>query len=120
MKTARVLRWVVMASVGTLAACGGISDIGSGDDPGTGGTDGMGAAGRGKEPNGRGAVSMGASSGKDPGTGMPIGGKDPGKPDPGTGTPILCMSDAECQGKAPDALCQMCADGSVACQKSIC
>jgi hypothetical protein len=109
MKPTKMLKWVVLASVGTLVACGGTSAIGSGDE----------------DPNGM---------GKSGSTGMNEGGHEPGtgaKPGMGTGGAMAaggtgqsmggatqaCMSDFDC---ATDDYCEMCADGSYLCPKAFC
>jgi hypothetical protein len=110
MKPKKMLRWVVLASVGTLiVACGGgISQLGSGDDPemgesgstSTGGTDGD------PEPN-------------KGGTGMAVAGKGSGTAGTGS-TPggELCRVDQDCTDYG--APCEPCADGSLACNKTYC
>jgi hypothetical protein len=115
MKATKALRWGILASLSTsllaLAACGGVSDIGSGDDPskagstGVGGTKGMGAFGSGASANG--AASMGAQPN--------VAGKDPGV---GGATLELCMTDADCPN--PGSPCEPCADGSYACNRTYC
>jgi hypothetical protein len=117
-----ILRWVTLASVGMVAAaCGGVSDIGSGADPdgkagsanGTGATDGMGASnstgakGGTGSSNGTGASNMGAA----PGT----AGKDPGVIPGDMGQ---CATDLDCPGA--DKPCDTCYDGSIACYKPYC
>ena len=120
MKPTMILRWVTLASVGmVVAACGGVSDIGSGADPdgkagsanGTGATSSTGAS------SSTGATGMGAATstgatgmGAAPGT----GGKDPGGVLPGT----ECATDLDCPGA--DAPCDTCYDGSIACYKPYC
>lgn len=114
MKSNKVLRWVALVSLGVLGACGGVSDIGSGDEPqsgksgstgmSTGGTQAEGATGN----VGNGAQSMGAignRSGNDPGTG----------PRPGL---ERCMTDRDCP--VYDTPCEPCADGSFACNRAYC
>lgn len=108
MKTTRVLRWVVLASVGTIVACGGVSDIGSGDeDP-----NGMGANGAGAKPG----TGTGAS---EPGTGAKPGMGTGGTNAVGGGSSAgECMSDSECA--VDDGPCEVCADGSYLCPKAFC
>jgi hypothetical protein len=120
MKSKKVLRWVALVSLSALGACGGVSGIGSGDDPGmgksgstgTGGTKGEGATGNaGKGAEATGATSMGASAG--------VAGKDPGVAGTGAAPGMEpCKSDMDC----PDygAPCEPCADGSYACNKTYC
>lgn len=110
MKPKKMLRWVVLASLGTtVVACGGgTSLLGSGDDPEKGGSSSMSSGGTESEPGpGTGGASM-ATAGKAPGTAGK--GTDPGIE--------LCMVDADC----PDygAPCEPCADGSLACNKTYC
>ena len=120
MKATKIVRWGLVASLSTslllLAACGGVSDIGSGDEPGlgkagsdgttTGGSKGMGANGTGANANG--ATSMGANGN--------VAGKDPGV---GGATPIdICMTDADCPN--PGSPCEPCADGTYACNRTYC
>jgi hypothetical protein len=102
MKTTRVLRWVIMASVGTIAACGGVSDIGRGDnDP-----NGMGNTGKG----GSGVGATGSGTGGKAGAPMGVGG----------GAPVgsECMADFDCAVDAGP--CQMCEDGGYACPSAVC
>jgi hypothetical protein len=114
MKATKVLRWGTLASLGAslvlLSACGGVSNIGSGDEPskaGTGGTS-MGLGGsKGMGAYGTGATSMGAS-GNVAGKGMGVGGS----------TSELCMTDADCPN--PGSPCEPCADGSYACNRTYC
>jgi hypothetical protein len=111
MKPKKMLRQVVLASLGiVVVACGGgITNLGSGEDPGMGesGSSNMGTAGT-KDPGtaGKGGSGMGTAGTKDPGT----AGTDPGTE--------LCMVDEDC----PDygAPCEACADGSYACNKTYC
>jgi hypothetical protein len=112
MKPKKLLRWAVLASLGTVVvACGGgVTNLGSGDDPGgESGSANMGTAGT-KDPGtaGKGGSSTMGTAGKDPG----MGGTGT---DPGTET---CMIDKDC----PDfgAPCEPCADGSYACNKTYC
>lgn len=109
MKSTRVLLWITLAGLGSLAACGGVSDIGSGD-PGKAGSVGTAVGGsKGTGANGTGASSMGATSN--------VAGKGPGTGTSGGGFPVeLCESDMDC-GAAP---CAICADGSYACDKTYC
>ena len=117
MKSTKVLRWVALVSVSVLGGCGGVSAIGSGDDPGkggktsisTGGTKGEGANSMGASANGA-TTSMGASAN--------VGGKDPGMPGGGATMVELCKTDMDCGD--PAAPCEPCADGSYACSKSYC
>lgn len=103
MKSMSVLRWVTLVSVSVLGACGGVSNIGSGDDPSKGGSASMGGS-EGKGAENTGATSMGAQS--TGGTGM------------GAAPNVECMSDMDC--KNPLAPCEPCADGSFACTKALC
>jgi hypothetical protein len=128
MKPKNILRWVALLGVGMLAACGGVSAIGSGDDPvmgkagsvnmgtansSTGGAMGEGATGKGAEAN---APSMGASS---MGAAASTGGKDPGSAGKGAeASSGMCMSDTDCPNLG--APCEPCADGSYACNKTYC
>lgn len=113
MKSTGALKWITLASLGLLAACGGVSDIGSGDDPGkagslgttTGGSKGTGANGTGANANG--ASSNVGASGKDPGTGAS-----------GGVSGVECKVDMDCG--AISAPCEPCADGSYACDKTYC
>jgi hypothetical protein len=111
MKPKKMLRWVVLASVSTVvAACGGgVSSLGSGDDPSIGksGSSSMSTGGTKGDPDpGKGgSLSMAGKGSGIAGTGI-----DPGSE--------LCMSDKDC----PDygAPCEPCADGSYACNKTYC
>lgn len=135
MKSNQVLAWALLAGVGLLGACGGISPIGSGDDPmggtagkkssGTGGTGmGEGATGNvGKGAESTGATSMGASanmggtgSGGDGGMGnvAAVGGTGMGAA-PGM---EMCANDMDCVNYG--APCEPCADGSYACNRTYC
>lgn len=116
MKSTKILRWITLASFGAsltaLAACGGISDVGSGDQPGEAGANGTATGGsKGEGANGTGAsASMGASSN--------VAGKEPG---PGTGGSVaveLCATDEDCT--SPGGPCEPCADGSYACNRAYC
>lgn len=115
MKATKMLKWVIVGSVGTLAACGGVSDIGSGDEEpgmGTGATSSTGA----KPGTGSGGAM--ATGGYEPGTGAKPGMGSGGTIASGGATPGgACMTDFEC---AVDDVCQMCADGSVVCPKAFC
>jgi hypothetical protein len=111
MKPKTELRWIALGSLGLmgalLAACGGVSDIGSGDDPKAGESGTSGGA------KGIGASSTGATS---TGAMANIGGKDPGV---GASPNVeLCKSDMDCAGFG--APCEVCADGSYACDKTYC
>ena len=107
MKSTRVLKWITLASWGTLAACGGVSDIGSGDEPGKAGSVGTTTGGS----KGTGASSsMGASAN--------VAGKGPGPGTSGAGSGVECKVDMDC-GVA-SAPCELCADGSYACDKTYC
>lgn len=116
MKSKKSLRWVALVSVSVLGACGGVSAIGSGEDPemgksgsssvGTGGTKGEGASGTGAGTTG--AVGMGAAAGKEPG--VAGSGAGPGME--------KCSSDMDCPSYG--APCEPCADGSYACNKTYC
>ena len=110
MKSRRALKWVTLASLGLLAACGGVSDIGSGDEPGKGGSLGTTGGSKGTGANATGGISMGASAnvaGK-PGT-VPYGGES---------SDDLCKTDMDC--RVASAPCEPCADGSYACDKTYC
>ena len=105
MKATKVLRWITLASLGaslaTLAACGGMSDIGSGDQPGKAGSDGTAVGGS----NGIGANGSGASASSNVGANGNVAGKDPGMGTVGGGAPVeLCMTDKDCPN--PGAPCE--------------
>jgi hypothetical protein len=107
MKSTIALKWITLGSLGLLAACGGVSDIGSGDDPGKAGSVGTTTGGKG---SGTGGISMGASAnvaGK-PGT-VASGGESAAEP---------CKTDTDCG--AISAPCEPCADGTYACDKTYC
>jgi hypothetical protein len=116
MNSKKVSRWVALVSVSVLGACGGVSSIGSGEEPGmgksgssnvgTGGTKGQGANGAGAETTG--AVSTGATGGKEPGGAG--SGAAPGMTE--------CKSDKDCPNYG--APCEPCADGSYACNRTYC
>ena len=110
MKTTRVLRWVIVASVGTIVACGGVSDIGSGDDD----PNGMGNTGN-KSSGVGGAMATGA----EPGTGAKMG-SGGGSKAAGGGAPVggECEEDFDCAVDAGP--CQMCEDGGYACPTAVC
>lgn len=131
MKIEGAWRWVLLGGMSCLAACGGVSNIGSGDATGgkSGTPTGVGhagsssQAGAGIDPSGMPGMGTGT------GTGTP-GTEDPsGKPTPG-GMPAIggagsgggspagaCMTDTDCPDPRP---CEMCADGSTACEKIHC
>lgn len=118
MKSMNVLRWVTLVSVSVLGACGGVSSIGSGDDPGKGGSSSMAGTGKGAESTGAtsmGAQSTGATSSM--GASPNVAGKDPGVGGTGMGGGE-CTSDMDCID--PVAPCEPCADGSYACTKNYC
>lgn len=112
MKPMKMLRWVALASVGTVVvACGGgITPLGSGEDPGMGksGSSSMSTGGTESDPGpGKGGTAT-STAGKDPGTA-------------GTGTypgTETCMVDDDCTDYG--APCEPCADGSFACNKTYC
>ncbi len=119
MKSNKVVRWVALVSVSVLGACGGVSAIGSGEEPGegksgssttgTGGTKGEGATNTGAVSTG--ATGMGATGN--------VAGKEPGVAGSGAAPgEEKCASDMDC----PDygAPCEPCADGSYACNKTYC
>lgn len=113
MKSTKVLKWITLASLGLLAACGGVSDIGSGDDPGKAGRDGTATTGgsKGMGANGTGANATGANGN--------VAGKETGTGTVGGGVAVeLCKSDMDCG--AVSAPCEPCADGSYACDKTYC
>jgi hypothetical protein len=120
MKATKVFGWGMLASLSTsllvLAACGGVSDIGSGDEPGMGkaGSTGTSVGGQSMGANGSGATANGATS---MGANGNVAGKDPGM---GTGgaTMDLCKTDADCPN--PGSPCEPCADGSFACNRTYC
>ena len=96
MKPNKMLRWVVLTSVGPLlAACGGgVTTLGSGDDPGMGtGGSGMGGSKSGIEA-GKGGI--GSTAGKTSGTAGT--GANPGSE--------LCMTDTDCTDHG--APCELC------------
>src|SRR4051812_17788594 len=117
MKSKKVLRWVALVSVSVLGACGGVSAIGSGDDPGKAGTTGMnvgGTKGEGTAGTGKGAESMGASATM--GGAVGVAGKDPGT---GAQTGVeVCKNDTDCMN--PGAPCEPCGDGTYSCNKVYC
>lgn len=120
MKSMSVLRWVTFVSVSLLGACGGVSDIGSGDDPGKGGTGNMGTGATGMGAENTGATSMGAQStgATSMGASANMGGKDSGVAGTGMGSGVECTSDMDCTD--PLAPCEACPDGSYACSKNAC
>jgi hypothetical protein len=104
-----VMSFVTLLCAGALTACG-VSTIGSGDEPGKGGS--------------AGELSMGGS-GVLPGT-AGKGGKGPGMggtgtagSDPGTGGTSRgeCVNDMDC---AVDLTCHLCPDGNEICSKAVC
>ena len=119
MKPTTVLRWVTLVSLGTLGACGGVSSIGSGDEPSKAGMSSGGTkatAGNGSGASANGGYSMGA-------TGMGASANVAGKGDPGItmggATQVdECMADTDCPGFG--APCEPCVDGSFACNKTYC
>src|SRR5882672_10623030 len=115
MKSKKVLRWAALVSLSVLGACGGVSKIGSGDDPGKAGSASMNVGGsKGEGLAGKGAESTGATASM--GGGVAIGGKDPGMgAEPGV---ELCMNDTDCEN--PGAPCEPCGDGSFSCNKVYC
>jgi len=113
MKSYKVLRWLVLVNVSALGACGGMSSIGSGDEPrmNAGGAKGEGAS--------SGAGGKVGAAGK--GSGMGATSSMAGKPGNGTGAAPgvdLCMTDMDCPGS--DAPCEMCPDGTTSCNKTNC
>jgi len=125
MKSSTVLKWVTLASLGLLAACGGVSDIGSGDGAGqgksgsngmaVGGGKGLGANGTGANGTGANATGANAYGGASAyGGGSSVGASPnmPGK------DPVECQSDMDCG--PTNAPCTQCADGTYACDKSYC
>jgi hypothetical protein len=115
MKATKVLRWITLASLtaslATLAACGGISDIGSGDQPGKSGNPGSSVGGsKGTGANGTGASTNVGANGSVAGNGMGAVG--------GGAAVELCMTDKDCPNLG--APCEPCADGSYACNRTYC
>ena len=118
MKPKTDMRWITLVSLSVLgpAACGGgVSPIGSGDDPGKGGSTGMtvggtksqGLAGKGAESNGA-TANVGGTvgvAGEDSGTGA--------QP-----TVEVCKVDMDCEN--PGSPCEPCGDGSYSCNKVYC
>jgi hypothetical protein len=109
MKPMKMLRWVVLTSVGTLlAACGGgVTTLGSGDDPGPekGGSSTMGAGGTSSIAGKGGSSSTAGKTSGVAGAGATAGSE-------------LCMTDTDCTDYG--APCEPCADGSYACNKTYC
>lgn len=122
MKSMKLLCWITLASVSVLGACGGVSSIGSGDDPSKGGTSSTAGSGKGAENTG--ATSMGAQSTGATGMGATgnIAGKDPGTGATGMGGTGMggteCTSDMDCTD--PVAPCEPCPDGTYACTRNTC
>lgn len=112
MKPKKMLRWVVLASVGgVLAACsGGVTTLGSGEQ----GELGMGESG--SSSTGTGGTKSGILPGKG-GSGSTAG-KSSGVAGTGAIDPESCMVDKDCPGYG--APCEPCADGSYACNKTYC
>jgi hypothetical protein len=121
MKSSKISSWVVLLNVGALAACGGVSSIGSGD---SGGSPGMAGA-----PSKAGAPGMETKGGRGGTSGMegtgtagrPFPGMGGSAAMPGTGASTglqACMTDHDC----PDAgeSCEVCADGTLACNVGYC
>lgn len=116
MKATKVLQWITLASLGaclsTVAACGGISNIGSGEPAGKAGSNGTATGGsKGTGANGTGASSMGAN-------GNVAGKEGSGTATGGAAAVELCMTDKDCI--SPGAPCEPCADGSYACNRTYC
>jgi hypothetical protein len=107
MKPTKLLKWVVLASVGAVVACGGVSDIGSGDEDPNGMSGGSNVGGD--------QMGTGAKPGMGTGGSMASGGGDPNGMGGGA---QACMSDFDCE--SGDAFCEMCADGGYVCPKSFC
>jgi hypothetical protein len=110
MKPKKLLRWVVLASVGTVAvACGGgITPLGSGDEPGMGQSGSMSTTGGSTSQTTAGKGGSMSSAGNEPG----VAGTGA---QPGTES---CMVDEDCVDYG--APCEPCADGSFACNKTYC
>jgi hypothetical protein len=117
MKPTTVLRWITWVSLGTLAACGGVSSIGSGDDPGKAGMSSGGT--KGTAGNGTGAKASGGNSTGATGTGASANVAGSPSTTIGGATQVeLCKTDPDCTGFG--APCEPCLDGSFACNKTYC
>jgi hypothetical protein len=133
MKSSEILGWIAMVNVSLLTACGGVSSIGSGTGSGGAGSPGMGTAGsRTAGSPGMGVDPEGGRGGTTGMLGAGMGGKLSGAM-AGSGamassaamagsgaTSSLqpCRTDEECPGAGEP--CQMCTDGTLACNMGYC
>ncbi|HKO46461.1 MAG TPA: hypothetical protein VJV79_01980 [Polyangiaceae bacterium] len=119
MKSIEILGWAALANACFLAACGGVSSIGNGNGVdsagmGTGGSKASGSAGMGVTPKG------GSGNGKaGSGTGASLAGTGPGMATGSAGSAFQpCKSKEDCP--APHGPCQVCPDGTRACNVGYC